>query len=663
MGTFFLQTGLVVSRQGQTLEYVSRAENELYFDEPMTGRRITLTEPRFWSEFQTNALSIVDAFSSPKLLRTPPPETAAAQFKNLADLPEKYQRDTERKVIYITRLKEAGITQGQKRLISIEAPKIAAAIGDHEPVPGTSTIQKWWKELGKANGEVYVLVSGHAQRNRRKGIDAESETFLQEQIDDEFAVDTRPTAVSAYRAYRYALKRKNTERAAALLPLLTAVSERTFYNRIEERPKKELMIARLGREAARHHFKMIKGHLPAEHPLDVVEIDHTPMNLYVIDDQAFLPLGRPWLTAIKDRYSGVLLGFYVSFQATGLDSVFGAIKHSLRSHHLAYELWPEIENPWPSFGRGHFYASDRGADFLSQRYRTAIISLGGMYEYCERRTPWLKGSIERFFLTLEQTFFEAMPGRTFASLKDRGDYNPVKDAVVRFSTLIFLLHKWAADYHNIIPHKRTQARSIDLWQDGIGIAPPPYHTSPDTLNIILGEHHTGKLTQEGIRFSWLTYADDQLSALMDEVDKGVSVNFVVSRENLGHIHVQHPRSNEYLCIPSTRPEYSAGLSLFQHKYLRKEAGVRFDKASAVDTLIETRAAMAETIQGELQAKSTKGKKRLAQIAGINSEAVLRGEARTIQSPFAGQQVAVPADPPSIATLPTFTNVPNYAWGI
>ncbi len=53
---------------------------------------------------------------------------------------------------------------------------------------------------------------------------------------------------------------------------------------------------------------MIRGHLPADHPLDVVEIDHTPLNVYVIDDLSFLPLGRPWLTAIKDRYSKVILG-------------------------------------------------------------------------------------------------------------------------------------------------------------------------------------------------------------------------------------------------------------------------------------------------------------------------------------------------------------------
>jgi len=662
MGSFFLQDGLVISRLGQILEYDSRTATELYFEEPTTGTRVTLTESDFWTELQTKRLGVVDAFSSPKTLIVPP-ENPEVQFRNLADLPTKFQNDVERKFIYITKLREANITKGQKRFIADEAKRIAEQIDDKLGVPGTSTIQRWWRQLEKHHYEVYAIISGNFARKRGIPLDDDSEQFLQQQIDDKFAVDTRPTVIGAYRDYKNALIQENKERADAGLSPLVRVAERTFYARIKNRPQKELMIARLGREAARRHFKMIKGHLPADHPLDVVEIDHTPLNLYVIDDLSFLPLGRPWATAIKDRFSGVLLGFYISFQATGLDSIFGGIKHSLTSHHMAYQLWPDIENPWPSFGRAHYYESDRGADFRSPRYRAAILSLGALYEYCERRTPWLKGSIERFFLTLEQNFFEAMRGRTFASLEKRGDYNPAKDAVVRFSTLIYLLHKWAADFHNIFPNKRKQAKPIDLWSEGIGMAPPPYPANTDELNIILGNRQSATLSQEGIRFEWLTYADDTLSQLMDMVGKGIVVDFVVSREDLGRIHVQHPRTKEYLSVPCTRPEYASGLSLFQHKYLRKEADVRLKSETAVDTLIETRARIQTTLQEELTAKETASKVRLARVAGINSNAVLAGQPRSIQDPFKGQAVGeIPAVSTVIMPL-SFTNVPRYNWGI
>lgn len=661
MGSFFLAQGLVISRLGQTLEYAARAGDELYFEDPETGRRLTLKENVFWAELQTQRLTIVDAFSSPKVLLTPPP-LPPSDSPDLGWLHQKFQDDVARKLTYLSKLREVGITRGQRCQIAHEAARIAERIADPLGAPGASTIQRWWKRYVQYGFEPNALVSQNATRQRPHGIDAESDEFVEQQIDDKYAVDTRPSKAGAYQDYQIALLQQNKMRVETGLPPLRQLAERTFYARIYARPQKELMEAREGYEAARRHFHMIKGHLPAEHALDVAEIDHTPMNLYVIDDLAYLPLGRPWLTAIKDRYSGVLLGFYVSFQATGLDSIFGAIKHSLSSHHLAYELWPDLENPWPAFGRGHYYASDRGADFLSPRYRSAIVALGAMYDYCERRTPWLKGGIERFFFTLEQTFFEVMPGRTFANLGVRGDYKPEKDAVVRFSTLVYLLHKWAADYHNVLPNKRKQARPLNLWNESIGVAPPPYPASVDQLNIILGKHYTGKLSQEGIRHDWLTYADDQLSELMDLVGPGVPVDYVVSSEDIGTIYVLDPRTRRHLCIPSTRPDYASGLSAFQHAYLRKEAGIRLKKECAVDTLVETRAAIQARLQEDLESKKSATKVRLARVAGINSNAVLAGTPKSVTTALPGEPAADAMPAPARPAAPSFTNVPRYSWG-
>lgn len=658
MGSFFLEKGLVIRREGQVLEYSSRWGDEIYFEGVETGKRINLSETQFWYEYQIKSIEVIDAFSSPSLLLIAENKQEPTLLQDLEAIPNKYQIDYERKITYISLLKKSGISRGQKRLIKIEVARISEEISDKCGTPGTSTISKWWRDLDKAQGDFYAIVNRNALKKRTTALDNESEEFLRNHIDNCYFTDKRKSISRAYTEYEGKIDAENLIRKQLNKTELHQASERTYANRIYARPKEEIMIARLGRQAARKHFRMVKGHLWAENPLDVVEIDHTPMNLFVIDDHAFLPLGRPWLTAIKDRYSGVLLGFYISFQATGLQSVFGAIKHSLSSHHYAYELWPEIENPWPSFGRGMYYESDRGGDFQSQRYRNAIMSLGAMYEYSPRRTPWLKGSIERFFLTLEQMFFEAMPGRTYASIEKRGDYNSKKDAVIRFSTLVFLLHKWAADYHNVFPNKRDLARPLDLWMDGIQTAPPPYPCSIDELNLILGEHHSGKLSHEGLRYSWLTYADDQLQDLMKDCGKGIELEFVVSPENLGVIYVLDPRKKSYFEVPCTRPEYANGLSMFQHKYLRKEASIQLEKSSAVDTLINTRARIQEVIGGELEKKKNAGKAQFSRLAGINSNAVLEQQERTILTPFAGQDT----NPVVQEMGPTFTNVPKFTWG-
>lgn len=663
MGNFFLEKGLVISRRGELLEYSARTNEELYFEEPETGRRETIFLDEFWNEHHTHQISIVKAFSSPKLLLTGNVREETP-FKNLADIAEHYQEDTHRRQSYISKLLEAGITIGQKRLIEIEVKRIAQEINDASGAPSVSTVCRWWRAFKAQDYEIAGLISQNTDRKHQVRVDDESEQFLQEKIELHYLVNTRPSIAHAYNRYQDELTAENKCREACGIKNLQLVSYRTYYDRIQALPKYDVMVARYGREAARHHFKMIKGHLPADYPLDAVEIDHTPLNLYVIDDIEFLPLGRPWLTVIRDRYTGILLGFYVSFQPTGLGSIFGAIKHSLHAHHKAYELWPELENPWPAHGRGVLYVSDRGADFTSLRYRTAITSLGAKYEYCERRTPWLKGSVERFFLTLEQTFFEAMPGRIFSSLAKRGDYDPVKQAVIRFSTLIFLLHKWAADYHNVEKNSRKKASPLELWNEGIGMAPPPYPANVDELNIILGARHSGVLSQEGIRFKWLNYANEELSDLMKKIGKGQKVDYVVTLEDLGYINVKHPNYVSYLKVPCTRLEYANGLHLFQHQYLLAEAAVSMKASTAVDVLMNTRNTMAAVIAEDVLKKENNTKARLAgtaRLAGINSNATLEGKQLSVKTPFQGQQIDVI---PSliIETESPITNIRHFAWG-
>ena len=94
MGSFFLQKGLVISYQGQILEYDSRSANEIYFENQKTGQKITLTESAFWSAHTSLQLKIVDAFSSPEALVIKPESTEGLQnFRDLNLIPEKYQLD------------------------------------------------------------------------------------------------------------------------------------------------------------------------------------------------------------------------------------------------------------------------------------------------------------------------------------------------------------------------------------------------------------------------------------------------------------------------------------------------------------------------------------------------------------------------------------------
>ncbi len=662
MRPFQISKGLVIFADNEQYEYTDRAASELYFQSLESGKRKIIQEPEFWPGVQEKSIAVLHSIVTDKVVETKFADQAQSKF--ISELRAKHFSDLQRRLHYVIGLKKEGISRGCRKTIASVIPKLAASLNDSNP-PSASTVQAWMRQYETSDDPNVFLVTGNAFRAKSERVDTESELFLQNQLQLHYASITRPSITTAYKAYRHDLKQENLRRVRDGVSLLHQVSEKTFYNRIKDLPQKELLIAREGYEVARKILKVSQGNLPADYPLDVVEIDHTLMNLYVVDDQSFLPLGRPWITAIKDRYSNILLGFYISFHAGGLRSIFGAIKHSLYSHQRAYERWPDIENPWPAFGLGVVYCSDRGSDFMSQQYLSAILDLGASYEYCERRTPWLKGSIERFFGTLESTFFETMPGKTFNSLANRKDYEPNKHAVIRFSSLIYLIHKWAADYHNVKSHSRKMASPLELWNEGVEIAPPRYPAFPHALEVILGLRNKGTLQNEGIQYLGLHYADAGLQELVNDIGKKSKVEFIVSPENLGYIHAKDPRTGEYMRVNCTRPDYAHGLTLFQHNYLRHEAKLHSQSVRSVDEILSFRDTVALKVNEEISQKNNHLKKQLARAADINSNAVLDGETRTTNDVFGNvartpqssvnEESSVNTDDDTVP----FTDIPTY----
>jgi len=83
--------------------------------------------------------------------------------------------------------------------------------------------------------------------------------------------------------------------------------------------------------------------------------------------------------------------------------------------------------------------------------------------YSPRKKPWFKGKIERFFRTYNKGVAHGAPGTCFSNIFDRGDYDPVRHAVVTLSTLKKISRLWVA--------KVSQA-SLEVG-DGLGHSTPP----------------------------------------------------------------------------------------------------------------------------------------------------------------------------------------------
>jgi putative transposase len=516
------------------------------------------------------------------------------------------------------------------------------------------------RKLERANGDIYVLMSGHVSKAPRQRQSSEHEALLSDVIDEYYMTRKCLAAKQVYDDYYLpALDELNAARVAAQQPEFEALSERSFYRRIDRIDKYDVAVARLGREKANNFYRMSKGHMPADYPLHVVEIDHAQLDLWVVDDVLMLPLGRPWITAFRDRRTGMVVGFYISFRGPSLSSIFGALRHSLYPHTGLNQTFPDLEHECVAFGQADTYVSDRGSDFLSPRYRYAIHQLHSEYEYSERRTPWHKPNIERLFLTLHRDLLETAPGKVFPGMPYNKDYNPQTQAVVRFSTLIYLIVKWAVDYHPFAKSRGKGARPYDLWMDEIADAPPPLPPNIDSLKIIAGFRQSGKLGHEGIRYKHLNYADNELEHYFHRVGNKPGTEYVVSDENLGHIMVNNVLEQRWMDIDCTRQDYAEGLSLYQHQLITNSTPHK--QRNDVDQLMRKREFLQAIFAEELDRKANAGKVKVARWMGIDSTSVLAGKPKSVAD-LGGHGV-----PPAVASggiiIPdaAFTDIPHFGW--
>src|SRR5258708_32605042 len=94
---------------------------------------------------------------------------------------------------------------------------------------------------------------------------------------------------------------------------LPAPNYRTICNRVRSLDLRLATAKREGAKKAREMFGPVAiSTLRPACPLDVLQIDHTPVDIIVVDQQRRLPIGRPWLTLAVDVKTRMIAGFHVS---------------------------------------------------------------------------------------------------------------------------------------------------------------------------------------------------------------------------------------------------------------------------------------------------------------------------------------------------------------
>ncbi|CAN7743312.1 DDE-type integrase/transposase/recombinase [Variovorax sp. LjRoot290] len=153
------------------------------------------------------------------------------------------------------------------------------------------------------------------------------------------------------------------------------------------------------------------GHLIATKPLELVQIDHTQADLFVVDEATRRAIGRPWLSVAIDVASRAVVGIYLAMERPNAATVALLLTRVAlpKAAWLASLGLADVE--WPMSGVPQTLHLDNAAEFKSRALRSGCREYGIELTYRPVRRPQFGGHIERLNRTLMDRL-RGLPGAT-----------------------------------------------------------------------------------------------------------------------------------------------------------------------------------------------------------------------------------------------------------
>lgn len=492
---------------------------------------------------------------------------------DLAEMPDAVREETRRRYNYVTGIIRLGVHGKTQKDLEPLIDQVAKALNDSEP-PSYWQVYRWYKDYIASAGSVRCLFSAQSLKgNRTRRMQREVIEIMDKAIEEE-CLNGRLSPQAVYDTVVARIKYENDLRVmAGSAERLKIPSDKSVYRAIDRLDQYEVTKARKGKRYADLMFKPRKESIRPERPLQRVEIDHTKLDLFVVDFERRMPIGRPWITTAIDVFSKCVVGIYISFTPPSYLSVMRCLLHAISPKTYLKEKFPSIEHEWDAHGLMETAVVDNGREFHSEDFIDACLQLGIIIQYAPVKCPWYKASIERFFGTANTELLHRQPGTTFSNVMDKGDYDPKKNAVISFEGLIEMAHKFIVDIYHRDKHRGLMSTPAEVWSAGIKEFPPALPGSGTDLQVLLGLIEERTITSSGIELHHLFYNDNNLLAVRRRYKNGIKEKAKIKYdpEDLSTIYVLDEFKRNYVPVKAVSQSYTHGINLWQHQVICRYA--------------------------------------------------------------------------------------------
>ena len=297
----------------------------------------------------------------------------------------------------------------------------------------------------------------------------------------------------------------------------TVPSANTIRNRIAALDPNEVDRRRHGQKAA-HKLKLEKNPRIVEFPLQVVQIDHTKLDVHLVDKETREVIGRPYITVGIDVFSRVLTAMYVSLDPVGALAVGMCIAQSL----LPKDQWllkRGITASWPVYGTPGIFHYDNAKEFRSDVLKRACLSNETDLEFRPIGECHYGGTIESMMGHFGRKM-KGLPGASFSNIAERDDYKSEEHASMDLDQLEYWLARFICIYHRK-PHSSLGMTPLEKFKEGVlgsaskpGTGYPLIPKDPERVRIDFLPWKERSIQPYGIRFENIEYSHDVLKTLV-----------------------------------------------------------------------------------------------------------------------------------------------------
>jgi putative transposase len=439
-------------------------------------------------------------------------------------------------------------------------------------------------ELGYGATRVYALLRRYLadarltsllprRRGPERGISLlgqDVDALINEVIDNFYLTRQQPRIVDLF----------DEVRRRCIAVGLVPPSRKAITARLQTRRPRDVVAKREGRKAARDRYLPAVGSLEAHWPLSLIQIDHTLVDVIVVDSATRMPIQRPWLTLAIDVCTRCVAGFHLSLEPPSATSVALCLSHAA----LSKESWLAergIDAVWPVRGIPERLHLDNAKEFRSEALKRGCEQYGIAIDHRPVRTPHYGGHIERLIGTMMGKV-HLLPGTTFSNVQAKGDLNPDKAAAMTLDEVErWLGHAIAGVYHCDL-HRGIGTTPLAAWKRGtlgdgttLGRGEPTTVTDPRRFLIDFLPISRRMIRRDGVALHSIAYWADVLSTWIGHPEPMV---IRYDPRDLSRIYLLGPDGSYYDL--SYRDLLRPPVSLWEHRLALKR--LREDGRALVD---------------------------------------------------------------------------------